>query len=322
MKLKQFLYSSVMIIFLIVIIALLFQRYNYSEYNQAMVQIVANEGIEADQAAVYDQNTLLHTIDDFSVNDIEKIGNMIYYIGDKQIYYQSLTGLEQIDNFSVPKMDTSNTVITRGLGNEIFFTFNADKQQNLCSSELDFNNINCVEIEVDQIDEIVFDNNHIYVLGTNEEVQIILKKFDLDLNEVKSLDIGEAKGQIGMLDSQYIFDISSDGLTVYEENKSAVTYKLVEYKIDNNTISLQDEFVYNGDYYFVTNDSLIRIKDKQFEQVITETLFDQYLYHDYYNLYYIRDNEVIRYNLTSQHIKKTKIKNRGGIEAMNYYISK
>ncbi len=322
---KKAMNSMVIILVLIATIFYLYKRYNYSEFNQGLIQIVADQSNQENKVTVYDENEYITTLHDFTMNDIEKIGNMVYYLGTPGIYYQSLTAPEEIRGYKTLDTGVGSSIVTHGVGDQIFFNLIAmDKDEDtLCESSLEFDDVNCTETGVNHIVEIVYDDNHAFVLGENEvdgTNKIILEKYDNDLKLMKNLTIGDAYGQIGMLDSQYIFDINSDGLYVYEEGKEMIKYDLPEYKIDNEKIVFEDEFIYNGDYYFVTNNSLICIRDKMFEQPQIQTLFDQYLYYDYYNIYFTRGNQVVRHNLTSKQTNKIKIKDRSGTSATNYYV--
>lgn len=324
---KKRINSVVIIVGLLLVIYYLYNRYNYSEFNQGVIQIVADQNNREDKVDIYDENEYVTTIHDYTLNDIEKIGNMVYYLGNPGVYYQSITDLDEIKGFKTTEVGVNASLITHGVGNQIFFDLTDIEVdgESLCQSTLDFNDVKCVNTNVDHIKEIVYDDNHVYVLAESVKDgvnKIVLKKYNTDMELIKDLVIGDVKGQIGMLDSQYIFDINSDGLYLYEENKDMIKYDLPEYQIDDEKVTFQDEFTYNGDYYFVTSNSLICIHDKMFEQPEIQTLFDLYLYYDYYNIYFVRGNDVVRHNLTSKQTQKIKVKDRSGTNATNYYIRK
>ncbi len=320
-------YSITIILVLIIAIILLYKRYNYSEFNQNLIQIVGDSTISENKVIAYNENRHITTIHDFTLSKIDKVDDMIYYLGEPGIYYQSLSNPDEITGYKDVQTKAGTTIITPGAEGKIYFSaMDADQKfQQLCHANLDFTSTECVETELNKIEEIIYDDGFVYALAkedVDQEKEIILKKYNSSLDLIRTVDVAEAKGQIGMLDDQYIFDITNEGLYVYEENENVVVYEMPDYKINEDDVQIKDEFVYNGDYYFVTRSNLIRVEDRLFNLAEIQTLFDQYLYHDYNNVYFLRGNDFVRYNLSTKQTDKIKVKDRRGSSASNYYVQK
>lgn len=318
---------SIIILIAIALMLVFGDSFKYKAYNHGLLQVVASSDENKSHVKIYDENKLVKFLEDFKLNNIVKIQDMIYYLGNSGLRYQKVDESEKVMNPQSKVTDFKTTIIKAAETNHIYFNvqLNTDKQEMLCHGTMDFLEVNCQKVDVQQIKEIVYQNEELLLLAqgtTDDEKAIVLKKFDRNLEQKSSQILGEAQGNIGMIDAQYIFDIDNKNFIIYDGVGKKLTYDLSEYNLSKEDIQIKDEFSFEGDYYFVTNSNIIRFKDKIFTKMDVATFLNTYLYRDEQYIYFIRGKKLIKYDLSTQEPEKTKIKNRNNKRANNFYIDK